>query len=534
MSDASVKPEQATLSTSAHEIEANAQLLEALTLHSGDIISLLDEQGKLLYNSPATIRINGFTPGELANIDTFAMIHPDDRATVGEVFQKVLREPGAVHTVQYRYKTKDGRWLWMEAIASNQLDNPSVRGVVANCRDISERVAADQERARMQAQLLHMQKLESLGVLAGGIAHDFNNLLMVMLGEADLLVQGESDQTVQDAAVRIRNAAERASELTQLLLAYAGKGRIDIAPTELVDLIEGMRPLLGATAGKKNSLSFELDVKNAWVKADARQLRQVILNMIQNASESATRPLRIGLRVFQASLDADAIADLIVADKLTPGRYWGLEVRDDGDGLPDGIADRVFDPFFSTKQTGRGLGLAAVCGIVKAHRAGLRMTDCAAGGTTFTVYFPETEAPRPQRPAKVNRTGPVGASRVLVVDDDSAAAETTARILARVGLSAHTAPSGEEALRRLQELGEQYDLVILDMIMPGMDGSLTFRRLRELQPELPILFCSGFDDDIAQQCLGERKTAFLHKPFHSGRLLARVRELCDDSVSPSL
>jgi PAS domain S-box-containing protein len=530
VSEASVDEAEVTAGT-VNSALAGAELFEALTLYSGDIISLLDEQGRLLYNSPATIRINGFTPSELANVDTFSMIHPDDRATVSEVFRRVLHQPGSVHTVQYRYKTKDGRWLWMEAIASNQLDNPAVRGVVANSRDISERVAADMERARLQAQSLHMQKLESLGVLAGGIAHDFNNLLMVMLGEADLLAQGNADPTVQDAAERIQRAAERASELTQLLLAYAGKGRLEFAVTDLVDLFAGLKPLLSVTVGQRSRLLVEVDPDAAWVDADGRQLRQVVLNLVQNAAESATRPLELRVGVHGVQLDSAAIARLALGEGLQPGRYWAIEVRDDGDGLPESAFERVFDPFFSTKQTGRGLGLSAVAGIVRAHGAGLGVQSRVGVGTTFTVYLREGQAPALQRPARSRHDEPAVPRRVLVVDDDVAAAETTARILARAGLLAHTSPSGEHALHRLRSKGEPFDLVVLDMIMPGMDGSATFQQLRQLRPQLPVLFCSGFDDDIAQQCLGEPKTAFLHKPFQSQRLLTRVRELCDSDGS---
>jgi len=512
-------------------LQENQELFRALTLYSGDIVSLLDGEGRLLYNSPATERINGFTPEELANIDTFEMIHPDDRAHVREVFARVLAAPGAVHTVQYRYLTKHGTWLWMEAIASNQLHNPAVRGVVANSRDVSERLRGEEERARMQDQMLHVQKLESLGVLAGGVAHDFNNLLTVMLGEASLLRAKHQSDSVRESAQRIYDAAERAAELTQLLLAYAGKGRLSLETTCLGALVRDMQPLLEITAGRQNQLSVELDAGHCLIDADPRQLRQVVLNLVQNAGESAERPVHIELRAGRHELAPPGIGECAVGGPLAPGPYVVLEVSDDGKGMSAEARQRIFDPFFSTKQTGRGLGLAAVCGIVSSHCAGLTLCTSDPGGTRFQIYFPAAPAAAARAPqASARDTGAKLRGTALVVDDDHAAARTTCRLLEALGMATVTAASGREALELYDRC--EIEIVVLDMVMPEMDGAETFSRLRELAPAVPVLLYSGYDDEIAAKCVRQPKTAFLQKPFTPEQLQERIAGLTQKRSPP--
>jgi PAS domain S-box-containing protein len=380
-----------------HPAVSSKKLLRGLTLYSADIISLLDAEGHLLYNSPATELISGYSPEELANIDTFELMHPEDRDEVRRVFGKVLAEPGSAYSVKYRYRTKDGRWVWMEAVASNQLDNPAVRGIVANSRDITERVHAEEERERLRAQMLHVQKLESLGVLATGVAHDFNNLLTVILGEAEMLLlddeKGGPPRQVRDAASNICDVAERARELTKLLLAYAGRGPLMSERINVSAFIEDMRPLLELTVGKSGHLSISGSGGVCFVEVDPRQLGQVVMNLVQNAAESADREVRVDLRVERCDLDEDQIKQCEIDDSLRSGPHLALIVDDDGDGVSELVRARMFDPFFSTKEKGRGLGLAAVHGIVRRHRGGLSVQPSARGGTRVTIYLPLAESP---------------------------------------------------------------------------------------------------------------------------------------------
>jgi PAS domain S-box-containing protein len=379
-----------------HPAVSSKKLLRGLTLYSADIISLLDAEGHLLYNSPATERISGYSSEELANVDTFELMHPEDRDEVRRVFGKAVAEPGSAYAVKYRYRTKDGRWVWMEAVASNQLDNPAVRGVVANSRDITDRVQAEEERERLRAQMLHVQKLESLGVLATGVAHDFNNLLTVILGEAEMLLlntEAQSPSQVRDAASAIRDVTERARELTELLLAYAGRGPLMSKRVNAAELVLGMRPLLELTVGTLGRLALaDLDT-SCFVEVDPRQLRQVVMNLVQNAVESSAREVLVEVRVERCELDLERIGRCDISDALRPGPHLNLSVDDDGDGIADAVRKRIFDPFFSTKEKGRGLGLAAVHGIVQRHHAGLSVQRSPRGGTRVSIYFPLAEPP---------------------------------------------------------------------------------------------------------------------------------------------
>ncbi|MBL8917880.1 MAG: PAS domain S-box protein [Myxococcaceae bacterium] len=365
------------------------ELFRALTLHSVDIISLLDGQGRLLFNSPATVRINGFTPEELQHKDTFELIHPEDRAEVARVFAEVLGAPGTLRTVEYRYLTKDGRWLWMEAVASNQLDNPAVRGVVANSRDISERKRAEAERQKTELRLRELQKLESLGRMAGGVAHDFNNLLTVILGEASALRGEVSGARGLESIEAIEAAVGRASELTHRLLAYLGLGRTALADTDLHELVTGITPLLEGAAHGRAQLAFELASGVARVRCDPAQVREVLLSLVNNACEAIEGAGTVVVRLSQRSVDPATFMGPSVG-VLAAGPAVVLEVADTGVGMTADVVARIYDPFFSTKQVGRGLGLAAVAGIVRSHGAGLGLTTAPGKGTTFSVCFPLT------------------------------------------------------------------------------------------------------------------------------------------------
>ncbi len=500
----------------------------ALTMYSGDIISLLDAQGRLLFNSPATARISGFSPEELQNQDTFELIHPDDRAEVSRIFGEVLATPGAQRTVEYRYRTKSGGWLWMEAVACNQLENPAVQGVVASSRDISERKRAEAERQRLEQHMLHVQKLESLGVMAGGVAHDFNNLLAMILGETSVL-QRSLPPGFSESLATIENAAHRAADLTQQLLAYAGRRVAPHEPTNLRVLISDLAPLLRLSARGEAHLTLELADGVPPVVCDRGQVRQVLLNLVLNAAESLSHEGSVTVRLALRDVEAAELAGGPFTAGFAPGPAVVLEVADSGAGMTAETQQRIFDPFFSTKQTGRGLGLAAVLGIVRSHGAGLRLESAAGAGTSFRIYFRpslERETPPPGRaPAKFE-----GAA--LVIDDDPLVAKTTARVLRLLGFECTVAVGGEEALARF---GPQHVVVVCDVLMPGLDGPSTVAKLRAVRP-VPVLFVSGYSPDPGL-LPEDGETAFLGKPFDAttvARSLLSLRRLQPAAGGPAI
>ncbi|MFZ5442264.1 MAG: hybrid sensor histidine kinase/response regulator [Myxococcota bacterium] len=505
--------------------EWTEEKFKALTLHSADIISLLDGEGRLLFNSPATVRINGFTPEELKDRDTFELIHPEDRERVGKMFADVLATPGAVLSVEYRYLTKDGRWLWMEAVASNQLDNPAVRGVVANSRDISERKKAEHERLRLEQHLLHVQKLESLGVMAGGVAHDFNNLLAVILGEASVLRGAGLGLEANEALRNIETAARSAADLTRQLLAYAGQRTAQLEATNLRALIDELAPLLRASARGDVELRLELADGVPPVRGDRGQLRQVLLNLVLNATEALDGPGVVTVRLSRREVTLDELRGPLTAG-FQPGPAVVLEVSDTGKGIPPDALPRIFDPFFSTKATGRGLGLAAVAGILRSHDAGLDVRSEPGRGTTFTLYFPPTK----DVPAATPRAaGAKFRGRVLVVDDDALVVRTTARMLRGLGFECTAATSGREAIELFGREPAAWTLVVCDVLMPGLSGPDTVQRLRAARADVPVLFVSGYTADPVSVA-EDAHTLFLGKPFDAVSIAQAVRRLCPAAV----
>lgn len=494
----------------------------ALTLHSVDIISLLDGQGRLLFNSPATVRINGFTPEELLNRETFELIHPDDRAEVGRVFAEVLTAPGTVRRVEYRYLTKDGRWLWMEAVASNQLDNPAVRGVVANSRDISERKAAEAERARLEQNVQHLQKLESLGLMAGGVAHDFNNLLAVILSEVS--VARADPSSTREVLEHIERAAQSAAGLTRQLLSSAGRERTKMVPTDARALIETAVPLL-QRAVRNVTLDVRLDTNVPAVRCDPVQLNQLLMNLVINAGEASDGHGVVGVRLLARDVTAAELTEGPLTTGFTPGRAVVLEVHDSGHGMTPETVRHVFDPFFSTKRPGRGLGLAVVASFVRSHGAALHVRSSPGAGSTFSLFLrPTDEAVVQAREPAIRRFE----GRALVIDDDALVLRTTTRLLSALGFTCVGVTTGAEALARFREDATGWTIVISDLLMPGVDGATTVDQLRALNPKQPALFVSGYSAGHGAE--PDVRTGFISKPFTAEALTAELARLVPHAV----
>ena len=494
----------------------------ALTLHSVDIISLLDGQGRLLFNSPATVRINGFTPEELQNRETFELIHPDDRAEVGRVFAEVLATSGSVRRVEYRYLTKDGRWLWMEAVASNQLDNPAVRGVVANSRDVSERKAAEAERARLEQNVQHLEKLESLGLMAGGVAHDFNNLLAVILAEVS--VARADPSTMTDALEHIEKAAQSAEALTRQLLTSSGKDLANAVVTDARALLEAAAPLL-QRAVKGVRLEWVLAPNVPAVRCDPVQLNQLLMNLVINAAEASDGRGVVNVRLSSREVTAAELAEGPLTAGFAPGPAVVLEVHDAGHGMTPETLRHVFDPFFSTKRPGRGLGLAVVAGFVRSHGAALHVRSSPGAGSTFSLFLPPTrEAPR----SSSSSTPRQFAGRALVIDDDALVLRTTTRLLKALGFTCTGVSTGADALARFREDATSWTIVVSDLLMPGVDGPTTVDQLRALNPKQAVLFVSGFPSGHGPG--PDERTGFVSKPFTADSLTAELARLVPHAV----
>ncbi len=391
--------------------------------------------------------------------------------------------------------------------------------------EMIERELAEEERRKVQVKLLHAQKLESLGVLSGGVAHDFNNLLVGILGNAGLALQELPDdspirQTIRD----IESSALRAAELTRQLLAYAGKGQFIIQPVRVAQLVEEMGNLLGSAVHKAARLAFAFGDAVPLVDADPIQLRQVVMNLVTNAAEaigvgSGTITVRTG--VMEAG--REYLADAQLGPGLAEGRYVFLEVEDDGHGMHPATLARIFDPFFTTKFTGRGLGLAAVLGIVRAHRGAIKVTSAPGRGTRVRVLLPPAaaQAEAPALPVQEPETDGRGGT-VLIVDDEETVRRVAQRILEAAGFTVRTAGGGIEAMRSLREAPGAVDLVLLDMTMPDMSGAQTLTELHRIRPGIRVVLSSGYTQEESGD-LDDRVAAFIQKPYRPADLVAAIR-----------
>ena len=385
---------------------------------------------------------------------------------------------------------------------------------------------------KLEQKLQHAQKLESLGVLAGGIAHDFNNLLVGILGNAGLaLSELPPEAPVRAEIDAIQTAAIRASELTRQLLAYAGRGRFVIGRLNLGRLVEEMGYLLSAVIPKNVVLKYHLAAGLPAVEGDPTQLRQVVMNLITNAAEAiGTRSGIITIATSLIHAESSYLADTYLDDALATGYYVCLEVSDTGAGMSPETKAKIFDPFFTTKFTGRGLGLAAVLGILRAHRGAVKVYSEVGRGTTFKMLLPAVEgaADLVDMASRAERRQ-VGDGTILVVDDEESIRNVTRRILERWGFKALLASDGVEGVELFRAHKDEIRAVVLDVTMPRMGGEETFRQLRQIQPTVKVLLSSGYSEQEAtSRFAGKGLAGFLEKPFRPQDLIDRLQAMLSD------
>ncbi|MHB1222702.1 MAG: hybrid sensor histidine kinase/response regulator [Gemmatimonadaceae bacterium] len=417
-------------------------------------------------------------------------------------------------------------WLSLQARASRESDGSTVwTGVVT---DVTAARDAEATRAALEAKMLQAQQAESLGVLAGGIAHDFNNLLVGVLGNAELLrdeLPPDSDEA--QTVGHIRSAALRAADLTRQLLAYAGRGRFVVEPVDLAELVSEMMALVRSAVPRTIAFEFHQECdESPVIDVDATQIRQVVMNLVTNASEA------IGIGTGRVSvtvrLERRARSDLVLLhfapDMPESGPYVVLEVADDGVGLDEACLGRIFDPFYTTKFTGRGLGLAALLGVVRAHHGALNVVTAPGDGARFLVYLPLASDADRRLPATPTEplAAPGTCARVLVVDDEPDVRHLTERMLRRLGYVVVSAGDGASALAAIGSDGA-IDLVLMDVTMPAMDGPTTARALRDRGIGIPIVLMSGYAEDelVARGVLADA-SGFLQKPFAESELAAAL------------
>lgn len=377
--------------------------------------------------------------------------------------------------------------------------------------------------------LAQLQKLESLGLLASGIAHDFNNLLAVVLGNtATALEAVEPGHPAHAALTRVQTAVLRGRELTQQLMAYAGQGEAVEADIDVNELVEEMADLLRIAMSRQVSLDMDLADPPPVVRADVAQLRQIVMNLITNASDAiGDRPGRIQLRtglLREAPAGLDAVA-MSAAPTGTPP-YALIEVRDDGCGMTRETAEKVFDPFFSTKAQGRGLGLSATLGFVRGHGGQVLVESAPGAGTRFRVLFPAlSEADERTRRRALRKRFGEGHGAILVVDDEDGVRLGNVRMLHALGFRTFTASGGAQAIEVYREHAPDVATVLLDLMMPELDGTQVLQALQSIRPDVRVILTTAYDRQAVDGMLEDAsRYGFLRKPFDMGQLAETLRE----------
>ena len=477
---------------------------------------VVDRSGRIIDANQHACTNLGYTKDELTSLNVWEIEPSFDTREIERIIDSVVQsEKPLRETFQRR---RDGTTFPVE-LALSLIQSEPEPNLLCLLRDVSE-------RARLEQELWQARKMESIGRLAGGIAHDFNNLLSTIIGHSDLaLVDLAATDPVRESIRSIKEAGHRAAELTQQLLAFSRKQALETKPVSLGEVVSNLSRILRRIIG--DHIDLELDVASSThaVMGDQSQLEQVILNLVVNARDAMPAGGRLAIKTQNVVLDENAIA---IYDVDEPGTYVMLRVQDEGTGIPADIQDEIFEPFFTTKGTeGTGLGLSTIYGIVRQFHGGISVRSKLEQGTTFEVLFPAS--PDEAADGDQNTEGdalPTGGEGLLVVDDHPGVLGMLTRMLARLGYSVLQASDGEEALRVIEANSSAIDLVVSDVVMPGMQGTKLAAVIEDRWPSIKVMLMTGYAPDSvpALQAL-KRRPKVLSKPISPRDLAEAIREV---------
>jgi PAS domain S-box-containing protein len=485
-----------------------------------------DVRTRKFYLDPNVKAILGYADEEIPNdLDVWAIsVYPDDRQPVMEAFQAHMEGQTPEFVYEHRMVHKDGsiRWILARGTALRDPQGNPIR-VVGTDTDITMRKQAELEREKLEAKLQESQKMEAVGTLAGGIAHDFNNLLMSIQGAVSLMLFNiKSTDPYYEMLNKVQSEIGNGAKLTQQLLGYARKGRYVIRPIDLNRLVKDTSDTFGRTK-KEITIYQDLAEDLSAIEADESQIEQIVLNIYVNAWQAM--PNGGDLFVKTANATHEDMAGRIYDPK--PQNYVLLEVTDTGTGMNEKTKERIFDPFFTTKEMGRGtgLGLASVYGIVKGHGGYIDVESEEDHGSTFSIYLPASEK-EVARTAEVARQITQGKGTILFVDDEERVLNIGTKILEKLGFDVLEARSGKEAVEVYKENKDRIDMVLLDMIMPEMNGKAVYEKMKEIDPNVKVLLSSGYSiEGLATEILDRGCDGFIQKPFTLSELSERVTEI---------
>jgi PAS domain S-box-containing protein len=502
--------------------ERERRLLVEVIDNSPDFIGIAAPDQRVVFVNRAGQALLGLDdPHDVRAKRLIDFFPEDDRANIEQAVIPQLLERGSWDgEVRFRdFRTGEPiPMLWNVFTIPDAAAAGGISGIAFVARNITD-------RKRFEEEMRQTQKLESLGVLAGGIAHDFNNLLAGIMGSASLAVDLlDREHAARPLLEVILDASERAAHLTRQMLAYSGKGAFVMQTVDLNAFVRDALPLLQLSIPKNVQLRVEEKADFPYIQGDPGQLQQILMNLVINGAEAIGSELNgevlVRTGAYLTRLE-EAIAT--VAGQLPAGRYITLEVRDTGSGMDEATRRKIFDPFFSTKFTGRGLGLSAVLGIVRAHHGALTVDSTPGEGSSFLVYFPAVDAGADATAGAA--AGVSGSGLVLVVDDEAIVRRTAKSMLERLGYTVLQAEHGEQALDILRERGGDVDFVLLDWMMPRMNGEQTLAKIRQLSADVRVILCSGYTETEAmRRFAGKGLAGFLQKPYRPADLARKIAE----------
>jgi len=484
----------------------------------------VDMDGNFTFFNSSMCNILGYSEAELIDMNHRQVMDAKTAEKIYQALKEIYQSGKTTETINCELIRKDGSKIFVESLASLIRDSKEqANGFRGIARDVTKRKLAEEEREELEAQLLQAQKMESIGTLAGGIAHDFNNLLMGIQGQASLMLMDKSSshpdfENLQGIEEYVQNAAG----LTKQLLGFAKGGKYEVKPTDLNELVKKQNRMFGRTR-KEINIRGKYE-KNLWaVEVDQRQMEQVLLNLYVNAWQSMPEGGNVFIQTENVSLDEYYTKPF----EMKPGKYVKLSVTDTGVGMDKTTQQRIFDPFFTTKEMGRGtgLGLASVYGIIKNHGGFINVYSEEGEGSDFTIHLPVSEKKILEK-KEIEKDILKGSETVLLVDDEDMIVDVGTQLLEKLGYKVIIAKSGTEAIKIYKKKRDKIDMVILDMIMPEMNGGETYDMLREINNKIKVLLSSGYSiSGQATEILERGCDAFIQKPFNIRDLSEKLREI---------
>jgi two-component system cell cycle sensor histidine kinase/response regulator CckA len=510
--------QQVQLFRARKQIAEREELFRLITENAADMIAVVDGNGNRLYNSPSYQRLLGYSPEELKQTKGIEQVHPDDRQKVIDAAIEAQRS-GVGRSLEYRIRHKDGHWVPLESTASVvRSSSGSVEKLVIVNRDITE-------RKDLEKKLLLSQKLEAIGRLSGGVAHDFNNLLGVILGYSEELRKRiPPDDPYREAVDEIQNAGKRGASLTQQLLAFSRKQVFEPQVLDLKTVVAEAAKMLERLIGEDITLEIAPVQQIGAVKADRGQIERVILNLAVNAREAMPQGGKVTIETADVELDE---TNQTVGRNIPPGPYVMLKVADTGCGMDAELQSHIFEPFFTTKSQGTGLGLATVYGVVKQCGGDIAVESALGKGTTFKIYFPRIyETAENFHAVEPSEKVILEHRTVLLVEDERTLRKLTRKMLTEMGLTVLEAENGFQAIETAKRTETPIDLLLTDIVMPGMSGWALAETLSCLRPEMRVIYMSGYPDGVvARHGVTGAGVTILNKPFTREELTRRVEDV---------